>query len=156
MDEAQFKEKLVLFFERKPICVEAAKPLKDSISVELRNAASGVGYTLTKAGERLRVSDGAPAEREMVFTITEAALVHVADFDTDDIGTYGIRVFETMIWPEASRRMRIALKAGPIKLGFKGYFGVLMLGGKTIWKWLSLHGLGSLGKVKDAIKKLMG
>lgn len=154
MDDKEYLAKLKQFFETRSICIEAAKPLKKGAAVEIKNPVSGKSYTFEKTSAGAVISEGAPRDCELFFSIPPKGLDYIVDFDTNDIGRYAIRIFEAIISKDPEVKVSLKVRAGILTIVLKGYLGVIMLGGKTMMGWLSQHGIGGIDKIKDILSKL--
>ena len=148
----EYREKVETFFAR-PVCARAARPLKNGIRVSLE--VDGQEYfTLTKENGILKAYCERATLPEVSFRLSKEALEALSEFKSEDIGEMGVLVLEWITHAEASKRITVASHVGILELVWKGYLGVLPLGGPAVMKFLAARGFSGLGKIKEAISHL--
>ena len=146
------------FFEAGELAQKAASSIRNGreIGLVVTSAGKEVGYTFTREGGKNVLRDGNAAHPDIIFTLPEAAAKALITGKFETIGQVGLHIFEKILSNDPDQKVRIRLKAGVLSLVTGGYLGVLTSGGTDVAKFLATHGLGSMGKLKDAISKMRG
>lgn len=144
-------ETLQEFFD-KPVAIKAASPLKKGVSLNVRIIETGEEFRVVKE-EKMKVYEGFGKNPDATLEITKGAIEYLLSLETDNIGTYGIEIFKLILEGDDEKKIVIHYHIGLIKITTHGYFGVLKLGGSAIWQYLSKHGLSSIGKIRQLLKK---
>lgn len=144
------------FFEDNELAKKAAESLRNGreIGVEIKMGDNVEAYTFTKEGGRNVLKKGEPSSPDVVFIIPEAAARELVTKKFDSVGQVGLHIFEKILSNDSNQKIAIRLNAGALGLVTGGYFGVLTAGGTDVAKFLASKGLGSMGKLKDAVSKL--
>lgn len=143
---------LISFFE-KPVCVKAAAPLKDGVTIALHLADTEV-LTLEKISGRLNLLPSPPSAPDMTFYLGSKASESLSSIHSEDIGEIGIMIFDLMIHSDKEYRISVRVHANSFTLLRNGYFGVLTLGGAPVMTYLAKKGFGNISKIKNAISRL--
>lgn len=146
------------FFETGALAQKAAGSIRNGreIGLQIKYADKTVGYTFTRESGQNVLREGDSAHPDVIFIMPEAAAKELVSKKFDSIGQVGLHIFEKILSNDQGQKIQIRLKAGVLALVTGGYFGVLTSGGGEVAKFLATHGLGSMGKLKDAISKLRG
>ena len=152
--ETQFQN----YFQR-PVAETAAKSLSNGIEIELQIAepdstAPLETLTFTKAGGKNKILAGPSQSPHIVFEITPLAAQAILSETSDDIARVGIHIFKLIASKDPQSRVRVRIKAGLMTFLTHGYLGVLTSGGSAIASYLATKGLGGMGAIKDALKKM--
>lgn len=149
---------LKVFFESGELAKKAASSIRNGreIALNVKSGDAQVGYTFTKESGNNVLREGESAHPDVVFILTEAAAKDLVTRKFDTVGQVGLHIFEKILSNDPNQKIQIRLKAGVLSLVTGGYFGVLTAGGADVAKFLATRGLGSMGKLKDAISKLRG
>ena len=148
----KLESKLKSFFEESTVCRNAAKPLKESALIEL--IVDGEPFTFCKKGSANSLTSGAPDRPDVVFTLTEKALDEILALNSDSSVNYAKLIFGQITSEDASRKVRIASRMGPLAFISKGFMGILTQEGLAMTKLLAEYGLSNVSKIKDALKKI--
>lgn len=151
--EDKYLKQLKEFFEAREVCSKAAKPLRDSASAEIAIPVENKTYTFQRKDKKNVVSAGKPSDPDLYFALTPKALEELINYDSDEIGDWGVKVFSLIFTKDIEKKIVIKIKTGLLKLTFKGYLGIIPLGGAGLMKYLAKNGFSSLGKIKDALTK---
>jgi len=149
-----FTNRFSAYFGR-DIAERAASSLRDSAEIELRiTGATPETFTFKRnAGKNLVVA-GTARDPQMTFTLTaDAAEVVLSDVSTD-IGSLGVGILKLVASSDPTKKVELRVHAGVLSLLGKGYFGVLATGGSGVASFMASRGLGGLGAIKNALKKL--
>jgi hypothetical protein len=73
--------------------------------------------------------------------------------ETEDVGEVGVALLQLLIHEDPARRMQAKVHIGPLDLFWKGYWGILPLGGPTVMKFLASKGMTNLSKIKEGIAR---
>lgn len=144
-------ERFSRYFDRE-LAQAAARSLNDGVQMEFR--VGNEVFTFTKAQGRNQIQPGAAKEPQLLFTISPSAAEAILTDPADDIGTIGINIMKLVLSPDASKKVTVQFKAGFLTLFSQGYLGVLATGGAQFASYLASKGLGGMGAIKAALKKL--
>lgn len=143
-------DKLQAFFEENKLALRATESIKDGRQVGLTilptNGGNPSTFTFTKENGKSIFRTGKPDNPDFSFELQEAAADELTSRSFQSVGQVGLFLFE--------KKIKINLHIGFLALMSNGYLGVLSAGGADIAKFLASRGLGSLGKLKDAIHNL--
>lgn len=151
-------DELRAFFETGELARKAADSIRNGreIALVIQSPDRAQSYTFTKEGGRNVLRDGAPAHPDLTFTLPEAAMRDLVTRKFENVGQVGLHIFEKILSNDPQWKIRVKLEIGVLSLITGGYLGVLAAGGGEVAKFLASRGLGSMGKIKDAISKLRG
>lgn len=148
---------LKAFFVDSDLSKKAAGSIRNGREIGLeitRKTGTAEQYTFTKEGGRNVLREGAASSPDVIFVLPEVAANELVTKDFATIGQVGLHIFEKILSNDPDQKIQIRLKAGVLSLVTGGYFGVLTSGGSDVAKFLASKGLGSMGRLKDAVSKL--
>ena len=140
--------KLKQFFESSTACEQALQPLKNGVEIGLtldqsRECALGCKNDTVYFEER-------PATRvDVIFNIKSDAVDPICASE-DDVGKIGITVMKQI----KAGNIGISVPGNLFSLLRNGYIEIIKLGGKTIWSYLSEHGVTNPAKIIALIRKM--
>ncbi len=145
------------FLEERPVAVRAAEPLKDGTLFQMNITGDDAPYYVIREAKRSVLKEGElPRSPDIIFTISPAAIKRLHDFDSNNIGAYGVEFFRIMVSEDPALSLEAKLNIGFFKLTRLGVFKILAKGGPEVMGFLASRGLGSLKAIGRAIKKLTG
>ncbi len=145
------------FLEERPVAVRAAEPLKDGTIFQMNIVGDDASYYVEREAKRTVLKEGTlPRNPDITFTISQAAIKRLHDFDSNNIGAYGVEFFKIMVSDDPELSLDAKLNIGFFKLTRLGVFKILAKGGPEVMSFLATRGLGSLKAIGKAIKKLTG
>ena len=140
------------FFLRE-ICHRAGKPLSEGASIAVYPG-EAPAITIRKSGSKLMAERASPDNPDVSFWTPQGALEKLLALQTEDIGQMGILVIQLMASDKTEEHIRTRSHTGILDLMWKGYFGVLALGGPGLMKVLATRGFGNISRIKDAIHRM--
>lgn len=150
-------ETLKAFLEDRDVSIRAAKPLKNGTLLELIIVGDDAKYHIVREHKATVLKTGAcPKNPDLTFTISPEAIQRLSDFQSDSIGEFGVEFFRIMASDDEKMVLEVKLHTGFIGLTRLGFVGILISGGSAVMAFLAKKGLGSMGEIKKAIKKLRG
>lgn len=169
-------KKLVDFFSSHPLALKAAESIKSGRSLGLLLVRkSGPKYfkdilgekdglvlifSKEKHGQQCRVVQNSElaianlAKCDFIFQIPQHTAIELTEHTPESIAAIGLFIFNKIRSTEDSEKIRVRLTTSVLDVVMGGYLGVLSSGGPEIAKTLAASGLGSIGKMKDAIANL--
>lgn len=147
--------KLKTFLEERDVAIRAAKPLKEKTIIAIHIVGDETPYWVSRKGKKTELIEGEPmGEPQVTFTISPKAIDRLVNFDSEDIGEFGVLFFKIMVSNDEEQVLSAKLNTGFLGLTSIGVFGVLALGGKTVMMFLAKHGLNGLKGIKKAIQSM--
>ncbi|MBI3544516.1 MAG: hypothetical protein HY075_14690 [Deltaproteobacteria bacterium] len=146
------------FFESGALAQKAADSIRNGreIGLEITAPSGSTHYTFTKESGRNVLREGKSSSPDVAFVIPDAAARDLVTRNFETVGQVGLHIFEKILSNDPSQKIQIRLRTGVLSLVTGGYFGVLTAGGSEVARFMATKGLGSMGKLKDAISKLKG
>ena len=147
------------FFEQNALAQKAAASIRNGREISIviiRSEGSSQSYVFTKESGRNCLRAATAAHADLTFTIPEDAARELVSAKFDSVGQVGLHIFNKMLSNDCNQKITAKLHAGVLSLIAGGYLGVLTAGGSDVAKFLATKGLGSMGKIKDAISKMKG
>lgn len=144
------QELLTEFFTR-DLSHVATRPLREGVQIAME--VDGEAFTLVKKGN-IQVESGTASDPDLSFTVPKASLEKLVAEKTHDIGEMGISIAKLMVERDPALKIGMKVHTGFLDLAFKGYLGVLALGGATLMGFLASQGLSGMGKIKEKLSKL--
>ena len=101
------------------------------------------------------MAPGPAATPQVTFEFAPGAAESILAAPADsDIGAIGVGIARLILSKDPGQKVRFRLNAGILSLLTKGYFGVVASGGSAFASFLASKGLGGIGAIKNAVKKL--
>jgi hypothetical protein len=149
---------LKAFFEENPLAHKAADSIRNGRQIALEVPGDGTTkvYIFTKEGGKNVLREGDAQSADVIFTIPVDSAQELVTRKFDSVAQVGLHIFEKILSNDPKQKIQIRLKTGVLSLIAGGYLGVLTAGGGDVAKFMASRGLGSMGKIKDAITKLRG
>lgn len=142
-------EKLKKFLEEKPASRKAIKNLKSGVEIGVV-----IGHQMECAYFK---KDDAPCfelraaqNPDVIFTIKPESVDILTQNSGEDVGELGIAVLKEYM----SGGVRIRAPGSIWNISTNGYLGIIKEGGSTFMKFLTQHGVASIGKILSIIKDL--
>jgi hypothetical protein len=155
--QAAWSERFATYFDR-PVAQQAAKSISNGAEMKIViQESSGTvveAFTFTRADGKNQVLPSEPKSPQLTFTLTPQAAEEILAEPSDEIATIGINIMKLVASTDANRRVRMSFQAGFLTLFTKGYLGVLAAGGGAFASYLASRGLGGIGAIKAALKKM--
>lgn len=150
--------KLKKFFEENPLAIEAAKSISNGreIAIILSEGEKQTACIFGKQSGKNTFNEGTAKSPDVTFIIPVGAAEDIVTTQFDSVGQVGLRIFEKILSHDPNQKIHIKLHSGILSLVTGGYLGVLTAGGAEVTKFLATKGLGSMGKIKDAIGRMRG
>lgn len=149
MSDQQAFIKLKDFFENRPICADAAEPLRSKVEIGIV-----INNNLKCAFFK---SDGSPKfeQREavnpdVIFYLSPEAIENLLATEATDIADLGISIAKAYL----SGSIKIKVEGSMIAMLTNGYLGILKKGGTKFLTYLGSHGVSGISKMKDVFQKL--
>ncbi len=148
--KVSIEERLENFFNNHPASKKALTPLKRSAKVVIHINPIG-DFNLEKNTDGIQISKsehqkGSDFEAWMDLDTLEELM----NLNSHEPGDFGIAFFKGML----ERKIKVKVHAGFFELYRKGYFGVLMTGGKRVLGWLAQKGIRGPSGFKKAVNML--
>jgi len=152
-----YAERFQEYFSR-DVAEKAARSLSNGAEMEFRieslSAAPEV-FTFRRVSGRNSVVSGAASDPQVAFELTPGAAETILSSPADsDIGAIGVGIARLILSKDPGQKVRFRLNGGLLSLLTKGYFGVVASGGSGFASFLASKGLGGIGAIKNAVKKL--
>ncbi|MBY0371866.1 hypothetical protein K2X33_14370 [bacterium] len=134
-------------FVQSAFCQEALSPLSATAQIAVEIAGSNPAW-LRRTGDKISVErEGTKAD--FTFRLSSQTLEELLQIPPQDVGEFGLSLLKRLIEPSPERRLEVQVHIGLLDLMAKGYFSVLLKGGKPVAKFLASHkAFGQLRKKK--------
>ncbi len=142
-------------FLKSHLAEEAGTHLTDGATIVIHvDGAEEFSYVRKKGENTLSLGNTSKADlRFWVPLLTMRYLLNLAAKPEVGMGAMGVAILERLFHGEDSR-IRFRVETGFIGLWSKGYFSVLKAGGPEVASYLTKRGFGSLGRLKDVLRKI--
>ncbi|MCM2279330.1 MAG: hypothetical protein NDJ89_14740 [Oligoflexia bacterium] len=156
MPQTQFAQRFQAYFA-KEVAEKAASSLANGAEMGFQilgpEGTELECFCFRRQAGRNQVTEGASANPQLLFKMTEAAAEAILADPADEIGQIGVNIAKLILSPDATRRVSIHFKAGFFTLFTQGYLGVVTAGGGHFATYLASKGLSGMGAIKAALKK---
>lgn len=139
-------------FIAKPVCQAATAPLKNGVQIAVR-VDSGPTWTVRRVAQGTEVTEEAAEKPDMTFSIPLVSLEKLVLLETKEVGEVGVALLQSLIHEDPAERLEAKVHIGPIDLFWKGYLGIIPLGGPTVMKFLASKGITGISKIKEGIAR---
>ena len=129
------------FLEERPVAVRAAEPLKDGTLFQMNITGDDTPYYVIREAKRSVLKEGElPRSPDIIFTISPAAIKRLHDFDSNNIGAYGVEFFRIMVSEDPALSLEAKLNIG----FFQAYAPRRVQDSRQ--GWTGSHGLSRLAR----------
>ena len=146
-----YSQRFDQYFKRS-IAQEASDPLTSGAQMEFQ--VGDETFTFKKEGQETVVTPGTSPSPQLKFQLTSSAADKILDNPSEDIGEIGVTIAKLIVSKDPNEQIRMNLNSGFLTLWNKGYLGVLKKGGSSFTAFLASKGMGGMGALKAAIKKM--
>lgn len=150
--QSDYTKRFTSYFDR-AVAQKAAEPLSNGVEIEF-HVGENETFTFTRAAGKNCVLPNSASNPHFIFTLTPGAADAILADTATDIGTIGVNILRLAVSQDPNKKVSIRLKAGFLKLFSNGYFGLVTAGGAQLTSFLASRGLGGMGAIKAALKKL--
>jgi len=148
--------KMKEYYEASDIPQEVTSSLKEGAVAEVQFDGDPATYMMIKEGGRSHFREGKPAKPEIYMKLNDGAvdyLMGVQGNGKESIQEYASRFSECILKPTKERRIQFKLCTNVFTAGRKGYFGMMLKGGKTALNLVSNLGIKIPKRYQDMAKK---
>ena len=142
------------FFETSESARKAAAHLKPAAEVGVTFTDVPGEYRFTLVDGKPRFLDGRAKDPDFELTMAPGAVSALAAQPNADVGDLGILFFQHIVARDPNSKIRVKLHSGLIKLGMRGWVGVLMSGGAKVIGWMATKGLKGPSAIASALGRL--
>lgn len=142
------------FFETSESARKAAAHLKAAAEVGVTFTDVPGEYRFTLVDGKPRFLDGRAKDPDFELTMAPGAVSALAAQPNADVGDLGILFFQHIVARDPNSKIRVKLHSGLIKLGMRGWVGVLMSGGAKVIGWMATKGLKGPSAIASALGRL--
>jgi hypothetical protein len=149
MTADQTFQTLKSFFETRNAARQALSSLKEGIEIGVVIGGS-VECALFRRGEN-PVVEARPANKpDVIFQIRPESVYVLSQNTKDEIGDVGVAVLKEVL----AGNIKIQIPGGIMNLISRGYLDIVRKGGAPVAAFLARHGLSSVSKIINAIKRM--
>ncbi len=155
MSNTAFK-KMKEYYDASKIPQEVTSSLKEGAVAEVQFEGDPKTYMMIKEGGRSQFREGKPKKPEIYMKFSEGAvdyLMGVQGTGKEAIQEYASRFSECILNPTKERKIQFKLCTNVLTAGRKGYFGMMLKGGKTALNLAGNLGIKIPKRYMDMIKK---
>jgi hypothetical protein len=138
------------FFENNPTSKKAlgllAKGTEIGILLE-----TGEALALVADPTGPKLLDRPAQDPDITFRLTHAAIEHVCVNARDNPEELAVQILKEI----KHKNVHLMITGSFISIATKGYFSVIRLGGKSMWDFLTDHGITSFFKISNLIKDMI-
>jgi len=146
--------KLKKFVEEHEVSRKATTPIKNGAEVEIHIKGDPQVYAFKRVGKRSLLTTEAPEKPDFRLDFPPAVIDELVASDSDDVGLYGVKIFEYSIASDPEMKIDTQIYVGFFTLMKHGYFGMLRLGGRVLLELLKRYELHKPANVRKIVKKL--
>ncbi|MFC1888863.1 hypothetical protein ACFL4G_03800 [Thermodesulfobacteriota bacterium] len=147
-------DKLKAFVETNEVCRKAMKPLKKGAEAEFRILEDDRPYRFYKDGSGAHLADEPPKKPDFTLVFPTAVVEELVSSGSDDIGWYGVKIFEYGISKDPETKILAKIHVGFMTLMKHGYFGMVKLGGRALLGILKKYELHKPSRMKEIASRL--
>ncbi len=155
MSDTAFK-KMKEYYDASEIPQEVTSSLKEGAVAEVQFEGDPKTYMMIKEGGRSQFREGKPKKPEVFMKFSEGAvdyLMGVQGTGKEAIQEYASRFSECILNPTKERKVQFKLCTNVLTAGRKGYFGMMLKGGKTALNLVGNLGIKIPKRYMDMVKK---
>ncbi len=155
MSDVAFK-KMKDYYDKSNIPQEVTSSLKEGAVAEVQFEGDSETYMMIKEKGRSHFRVGKPKKPEVYMKFNEGAvdyLMSVEGSGKEAIQQYASRFSECILAPTKERKIQFKLCTNVLTAGRKGYFGMMLKGGKTAISLVSSLGIKIPKRFLDMAKK---
>jgi hypothetical protein len=142
-------EKLKVFMTTEPACIRAAQHLGKNVEIGIR-IAEYVDAAFYKSGDGAVFEEREAFEPDVIFSITATGIDVLTSKTGYALGEFGIEVLKQYLAGE----VKIKVVGSLFGIMKNGYLGIIKDAGVPFAKFIASHGVTSLSKIPEIIKKL--
>ena len=127
-------QKMKEYYDASPLPQEVTASLKEGAVAEVEFEGDPQIYMMIKENGRSVFRPGKPKKPEVYMKFTEGAvdyLLEVQGTDKKALQEYATRFSELILMPTKDRKVTFKLCTNVLTAGRKGYFGMMLKGGRT-------------------------
>jgi len=147
-------KKLKKFVEEHEVSRRGTKPIRNGAEVEIHIKGDPQVYAFKREGGRSTLTAGAPEKPDFRLDFPPVAIDELVASDSDDIGWYGVKIFEYSIADDPDLKIDTKIYVGFFTLVKHGYFGMLKMGGRVLLQVLKKYELTKPANARKIVKKL--
>ncbi len=151
--EETFK-KLKKFVEEHEVSRKGTKSIRNGAEVEIHIKGDPQAYSFRREGGQTTLTARAPEKPDFRLDFSPAAIDELSASDSDDVGWYGVKIFEYAIAKDPDEKIDTRIYVGFLTLMKHGYFGMLKTGGRVLLKVLKKYELHKPANARRIVKKL--